>query len=428
MPGYTEMQDVWEQQKQLTTTYCWGASSDGAPQRTTRLRVSWKNVGANYPDYRTLLKNGLQCTTTLSGQKWFRESSGMVSFVGKYSPPPPFDNCAMYPHVSGENGYVWDPLVDNVYIGVDPDRRPTLSPAENAAKTNFINRVREVQTSFQGGVIAGEMGETLRMLRSPVRTLREGLSSYLVTLKKRKRQVKRVSPKKRLSTARKVLADTWLEYSFGWKPLLNDIDDIAKALADSYVTEDAKWKPINAKGTDESFQSGGMLIGVGGGLCSGVQLSLLRHSAYTVVYRGSVSLGNPTQREWKGGNFANDFIPTVWELIPYSFLVDYFTNVGDVINAATLFRSNLRWIARTQVETHECEILAGEATFFSGAGTTGKSYGQLKGKQGYKIVGRAPYTGSLVPSLEFTIPNTVNKWLNIAALASGQRALVPFHR
>jgi hypothetical protein len=428
MSGYTEMQDVWTQTTQLTTTFCFGSSNEGAPQRISRLRTSWKNVGENYPDYRELLRNGLQCTTTLSGQKWFRESSGIITFVATYSPPPPFDNCSMYPHVSGESGYVWDPLIDNVYIGVDPDRRPVLETAENAAKTNFIKRVREQQTTFQGGVAAGELNETLRMLRSPVKSLRKGLSSYLATLKKRKRQVKRVSPRKRLNAARKVLADTWLEYSFGWKPLISDINDLTYTLANSQVSDDRKWTPVNASGVDESFQIGGALVGVGGGLCSGVNVSFIRHSKHQVVYRGSVSLDNPVTKEWKFGYLPNDFVPTVWELIPYSFLVDYFTNVGDIINAATLFTSNLRWTARTQVELHEAEIISGEASFFPGQGTSGSSYGQLKGKQGYRIVGRAPYTGSLVPSLEFTVPNTVNKWLNMAALASGQRALVPFHR
>jgi hypothetical protein len=428
MAGYTQTDTVWTQSICISSTYCWGASDEGSPQYYSRERRNWKNVGENYFDYRERLRNGHQCTTTLSGEQWFRTSAGIITFVAKYDPPPPFDNCQIYPHKSGESGYVWDPLIDNSLIGVDPQYLPNLETAENAAKTNFINKVREQQTTFQGGVAAGELNETLRMLRSPVKSLRKGLSDYLSTLKKRKKQVKRVSPRKRLSAARKVLADTWLEYSFGWKPFLSDIDDLTYTLANSQVSDDRKWQPINATGVDESFQPYSMQVGVGGGLCYGVDLSLLRHTKHQVTYRGSVSLGNPVSRPWKAGNFTNDFIPTVWELIPYSFLVDYFTNVGDVINAATLFHSNLRWTARTQVEIRECEILHGQAGFYSGTGTSGSSYGQLSGKQGFKKIGRAPYEGSLVPSLEFTVPNTVNKWLNMAALASGQKALVPFHR
>jgi hypothetical protein len=37
------------------------------------------------------------------------------------------------------------------------------------------------------------------------------------------------------------------------------------------------------------------------------------------------------------------FVPTVWELVPYSFILDYFTNIGDVLSAGLLVQSHLAW-------------------------------------------------------------------------------------
>lgn len=42
-------------------------------------------------------------------------------------------------------------------------------------------------------------------------------------------------------------------------------------------------------------------------------------------------------------------MPTVWELIPYSFLIDYFTNVGDVLQALSTDTSGVHGLWKTEI-------------------------------------------------------------------------------
>lgn len=55
----------------------------------------------------------------------------------------------------------------------------------------------------------------------------------------------------------------------------------------------------------------------------------------------------PDNRDWhtRMGLTIQEFVPTVWELIPYSFVVDYFTNIGDVVNYA--YSANLNWVYKS---------------------------------------------------------------------------------
>jgi hypothetical protein len=43
------------------------------------------------------------------------------------------------------------------------------------------------------------------------------------------------------------------------------------------------------------------------------------------------------------GILPERFLPTVWELIPYSFVVDYFVNVGDIVASYAFQRNNIVW-------------------------------------------------------------------------------------
>jgi hypothetical protein len=124
-----------------------------------------------------------------------------------------------------------------------------------------------------------------------------------------------------------------------------------------------------------------------------------------------------------------DFVPTVWELIPYSFVADYFTNIGDIISAFSYGNMNLRWSTRTQVvkaiavnnsasprlnDTNPINII--EFGIDDGSSTITR-----------RIVDRKNYNGGFVPSLRFEIPGAdSSKWINLAALKNGQRRLTPY--
>jgi hypothetical protein len=117
-----------------------------------------------------------------------------------------------------------------------------------------------------------------------------------------------------------------------------------------------------------------------------------------------------------------DFIPTVWELIPYSFLVDYFTNIGDVLSAWSHQDFGQRWACKTVITTVDRQV-AGQR--LNSNAESALSLGQLDEidfdkynvTRRYKEVVRDLYTGDFVPSLAFEVPGIGSlKWINVGAL------------
>lgn len=118
------------------------------------------------------------------------------------------------------------------------------------------------------------------------------------------------------------------------------------------------------------------------------------------------------------------WLPTAWELVPYSFVVDYFANVGNIITASTLARSNILFIVkiiRTEREAYINNIKTNLPGPGSLGGTSWNPWADYwyPGASSNKHIdtSRANYNGSLVPSLEFSLPHSSTQWLNLAALA-----------
>jgi len=108
-------------------------------------------------------------------------------------------------------------------------------------------------------------------------------------------------------------------------------------------------------------------------------------------------------------------------LIPYSFLVDYFSNAGDIVYALSNPASSLAWCEKGTLEEASCEVSVqgcrlpvlqtGERYFGGGMNNA------ASGSASKRYVHRGPYNGSLMPSLQLQLPGFGLKWLNMAALA-----------
>jgi hypothetical protein len=139
------------------------------------------------------------------------------------------------------------------------------------------------------------------------------------------------------------------------------------------------------------------------------------------VYKGLLRASTDFQ-SWDHkdlGFTLSEFVPTVWELIPYSFLVDYFTNFGEVVSAVSYPRSNFRWIMKWTITDRKDELLAPWMEPGSNPLGKNKAIGDPCSVVTRQIV-RAPYYGSLIPDFRFEIPGLSMKWLNLAALAANR--------
>jgi hypothetical protein len=234
---------------------------------------------------------------------------------------------------------------------------------------------------------------------------------YHGAVKERIRRIKREKPK------RAAIGGTWLEYSFGWSPLVNDIKDGMKALAE---TISGKFVPtlLTGRGSQSEGTTQRKIIGNAG---SGMNYNLEYQTVGEVIvrYKGEAvsEIANyPSIRQTWGIRFS-DFVPTVWELIPYSFLVDYFSNVGDVLSAMSEGSVRLAWGNRTTRLERNTRLVNG----YYSAATAGQAIGILSGGSS-KLVSWTRTPVGLVSvglsDLRFKVPGFGSKkWLNIAGLA-----------
>jgi hypothetical protein len=382
------------------------------PRNTSR----WMN-GNKRPHWREDLKRHLPTTTQFEGfeDKLIQKPA----FVSKQFVMKPG-----YPKVGNEYHEVSDYI--RTYNWYNPDGLSSwTTEAENEAKRKFVNQVRNAQTTFQGGTFLAELGKTIAFIKSPVKSLRRRLNYDLRKVQKVNlpRSVRRL-PKPKL---REVLADTWLEIQYGLKPLINDADDALRTVAESNVLVDNQYISCVGVGSKEVVTHSGPFTQASAGL--GFSYMLENIESCRVRLLGQVDSGMYAMTNMRRiGLDPSNWLPTAWEIVPWSFLIDYFSNVGDIISAASMARSGIVWINRTErrsyvSKAYNCRPYGVPAEGpdhyeFLNAFTPPKfSYERKK-------VYRIDYTSqSLVPTLEISIPGTGTKWLNIAALFAGRREM-----
>lgn len=216
-----------------------------------------------------------------------------------------------------------------------------LASVYNTALGNFLTNINGALSPFKGMTFVGELRETLRMLRRPASSLRDGFSAYF---KRAHREANRRGARR--PKIRKILGDLWLEYSYGWKPLIGDIEGAAKAYKAYAEREELTF--VSGQASDGSSSH------VTTDLFSPNYLYMIQdakeHQTDRVKFKGMVVhqfsgiQDDPASRLIELSGFRlGEFIPTLWELLPYSFVVDYFTNIGDILNATSALHAKLAW-------------------------------------------------------------------------------------
>jgi len=118
------------------------------------------------------------------------------------------------------------------------------------------------------------------------------------------------------------LADLWLELQYGWKPLLNSIHDNASLLGKGGLLEGSTVKSSAQRSASyESSQKKGsdtISIKCVGGVRT-AYTSWVRQPG--IVWADTLGLINPAE--------------IAWELVPFSFVVDWFIPVGNVLQSLT---------------------------------------------------------------------------------------------
>lgn len=295
---------------------------------------------------------------------------------------------------------------------------------------------RAKQGAFKGSTFMAELRDVIRGIRNPAGAFRRGIDDYAKaarrncrkanggrSLPRTPREYNSLSDKRRGAIGR-ALSGTWLEHNFGWTPLLGDIGNaVIAGIRLSRRKPTFRFRGYGVEEVDpdmsvEQVSDDGWIF----------QWHVSTFQRKSVLVYGAVKLSTtelPYAWQEEFGFMPKDFAPAIWEAIPFSFLVDYFTNVGEIVNALSFPSSDVAWVART---FHNDSIRDGTRAnvVMSGAAETNtvvREKLRFVPPTAYwsrAYVDRISYYASLpLPSFQLEIPGSKNwrKWLNMGALA-----------
>lgn len=317
-----------------------------------------------------------------------------------------------------DNSSSFQPLVDRVLA---------------AASRKFVKKVRELDHQFQGGVFVGQIGKTFKMLVNPFGALKRGIADHYFRLSNRRRGVRDKA------TLKRILAETWLETVFGWQPLLHDVSDAAKALARIYSDVPTNWETFKVF----AEETGSLPVVYGGPVDLGPGLKFLTYTKkrfkFQCIYYGALKHLDKDQASTYleqivslSGFDLRSWAPTAWELLPWSFLVDYFTNVGDIIDYYSTDFSNVKRSSKVErrVSITTNEMVADVASTKTYFGSSLRSLSMQGGSGTAFKTNIIRYSHSMpgYPGFRFELDPSLRQIANMGALVLGFKGqMKPFY-
>jgi hypothetical protein len=386
--------------------------------------------GFKNPKWRHQVKTGQNATTRFSGIR--------------YRIPRPFYSVG-YSATYQQAGidYTESP-VSSGYAFLDtpsPQDPPSdvVTNTTNRCIRKFLDEWRSAQSSIEAGQDFGEIKATLESLHHPFKSLRDGITTYISKLRKFKGKYKGRYRKTNLD---KALADTYLELHFGVGPLGDDIasviNDAARQRPKQKVIKSTAVGHFSGSNVSVAFQTPGYVL-------TPLTQNKKSSSSYSVRYIGAISTGavnNQISVDQSLRLLPRDWAPTAWDLLPWSWMADYFVNIGDIINSLSVRYSDLVWgciTERTQNTIEYSGILQGPLPVFGQLGlpiTNIKNFVPFSdGGNCVRSVTRVERSslgyGSLLPKVEFSLPLRLYPILNSLAifvprLREKSRDLTPF--
>lgn len=389
-------------------------SYDTSSDRVTENFAQDTFNGTRNPRWRDEVRNGNNASTPASGVQHriiqYEPYNYSVYYTGKIFVTPTSDH--------SESGYGYPPYgYPTAWTGVSPS---VQTDTNNRAIRKFLEEAEKARSSIEFGQDLGEFQETIHGLRHPLDSMRRLVTTTLKSFKKkglRKGLTK--------NAVNKAVADTYLEFTFGWNPLAADIVDACNGLRDKSRPK-VKVISASASGYDSvgDLESTGAInfnTGARGYTRSfrrafrGTYIRRIKGGIKTGAVNGSIPIAQMLQLD------LEHFAPTVWDLLPYSFIADYFINVGEVINALSFRFGNISWGNDTTLyisDVHYMDIGRTSSSNPSGYTLVSESWSGGNAHLQTRTFSRAPLSSnSLIPGWQVKLPLSGKPWENLSFLA-----------
>jgi len=371
--------------------------------------------GTTNPKWRDQVRLGQNATTGLYGVKY---SGSAVWFVcGGDCSWHLTDVPSVYQHQYFDAaGYPSYPLVPDEDT-VPPD---VIASVENTAIAKFIDSVNGAESSNNlTGRSIKHLRHDLHSVSNPMAGIRGQITKYLSSLTKGK--TGKISKKLLLRNVR----SAYLEFTFGLQPFT---DDITAILSD---VSHRRFPTVPVKGSGH-----GRYAGVAESVALTPSTGITDGHPYmpcTFTRTYSCRIKGAVRTHASGGKIGliqsqrllpHDWAPTLFSILPYAWMVNYFSNIGNIIDALSFVFSDLTWACKTT--RYEQRIEYGDVcinpwtpfgpfdgltydsanTFAHGGGTV------IKRVETNRSILLA---ADLLPTLQFQIPTRPKQWLNMMA-------------
>jgi len=375
-------------------------------------------TGSANPHWKDLTRLGINATTTMVAQNIFIERS---FWSGYYIGTAYNANGSFARHWDYQGGA----MLSYGNLGAQSASAPVIADVHNRCIAKFLEEVTSAQSSENlTGRSIRHFKHDVHSTLHPMAGIQSKISGYLTKLEK--------VPYGKLKgpSLYNTITQAYLEFKFGVQPFVTDISDIVSDM----IIRDRKRNPsVSVESTASTKYFGtstvnNVVSGVGYMSIIVPTQNVQKTSVYSERLRGAVRTG--INDNGKLGVIQDnrllpkDWLPTAFSIMPYAWMVNYFTNIREIIDAASFRFSDLVWGCHTirDKTTISFSDVSSKATGLFLPGQTGSF--ALISSGGNAIVeitktSRFAITPStLIPSFAFSIPTRTTPWLNMMAAFS----------
>jgi len=289
---------------------------------------------------------------------------------------------------------------------------PNDAGLKDLALKRVKSKLANNQNEFKALIPLGELKELRGLVRSTAESTFKVVLE-LSQLKKGKGSVKGLM---------NAIGDSWLNYSFAIAPTISDTMQLAKTISD-FLTRQDHSVIEHAGARSDWFDT---VVQTGQYVNAGLQYKAIlqrRHMLtyrYTVGMNFNVSAGNQYSIFDALGFRKEDIASAIYELTPYSWLLDYFTTTGDWLeDAFTAPSGSAKYVV---LNTHydisvDVKYVPITPSSYWHVWSANEAVGHFKGfRFSREKLASLPHRAFRVKSVDEIGKNAVNKLMNLTSL------------
>lgn len=222
----------------------------------------------------------------------------------------------------GSASYIGDQMFIGTGDGTSSETSSSRADAVDAAITAYA---KLGQGRFNAATFLGELKPTVHMVKKRALQLQSAMKNLQNGSWKAFGEVlpnTKPPSRRQRAHAREHWGDVWLEYTYGWAPLVSDVYGAMSSLQKGITGNGSIVKSYSGKGgaVTRRGANADSAESIGGSL------------AKSASFQGTVS--NQNARALQEYGLLNP-AALAWELLPYSFVADWFLPIGNILAALT---------------------------------------------------------------------------------------------